>query len=149
MEKAQSVGAKTQRERDYIAAIEEFYKDSDKVAHRQRALAWRNAMQRLSARYPEDHEAAIFYALALIATAPAADKTYSNQKQAAAILNRILRAAGPSRLAHYLIHSYDSPQLAILALAAAALRENRPGIAARAAHAVAYLHAIGPVGRVD
>ena len=60
IEKAKSIGAKTQRERDYIAAIEVFYKDSDKVPHRERALAWRNAMQRLSARYPEDHEAAIF-----------------------------------------------------------------------------------------
>ena len=70
IEKANSIGAKTQRERDYIAAIEVFYKDSDKVPHRERALAWRNAMQQLSAHYPEDPEAAIFYALALIATAP-------------------------------------------------------------------------------
>jgi hypothetical protein len=120
IEKANSIGAKTQRERDYIAAIEEFYKDSDKVPHRQRALAWRHAMQRLSARYPEDHEAVIFYALALIATAPPADKTYTNQKQAAAILNRILpEQPDHPGIAHYLIHSYDSPQLAILALPAA------------------------------
>jgi hypothetical protein len=77
-------------------------------------------MQRLSARYPEDHEAAIFYALALIATAPAADKTYTNQKQAAAILNRILpEQPDDPGIAHYLIHSYDSPRLAILALPAA------------------------------
>ena len=120
IEKANSIGAKTQRERDYIAAIDEFYKDSDKVPHRQRALSWRNAMQRLSARYPEDHEAAIFYALALIATAPPADKTYTNQKQAAAILNRILpEQPDHPGIAHYLIHSYDSPRLAILALPAA------------------------------
>jgi tetratricopeptide (TPR) repeat protein len=120
IEKANSIGAKTQRERDYIAAIEEFYKDSDKIPHRQRALSWRNAMQRLSARYPEDHEAAIFYALALIATAPPTDRTYTNQKQAAAILNRILpEQPDHPGIAHYLIHSYDSPQLAILALPAA------------------------------
>ncbi len=120
IQKANSIGAKTQRERDYIAAIGEFYKDSDKVPHRQRALAWRNAMQRLSARYPEDHEAAIFYALALIATAPPADKTYADQKQAAAILNRILpQEPDHPGIAHYLIHSYDSPRLAILALPAA------------------------------
>jgi tetratricopeptide (TPR) repeat protein len=118
--KANSIGAKTQRERDYIGAIEVFYKDSDKVPHRQRALSWRNAMQRLSARYPEDHEAAIFYALALIATAPPAGKTYADQKQAAAILNRILpEQPDHPGIAHYLIHSYDSPQLAILALPAA------------------------------
>ena len=120
IEKAKSIGAKTQRERDYIAAIEEFYKDSDKVPHRQRASSWRNAMQRLSARYPEDHEAGIFYALSLIATAPPTDKTYTNQKQAAAILNRILPVQPDHPgIAHYLIHSYDSPQLAILALPAA------------------------------
>ncbi len=120
IEKANSIGAKTQRERDYIAAIEAFYKDSDKIPYRQRSLAWRNAMQRLSARYPEDHEAAIFYALALIATAPPADRTYTNQKQAAAILNRLLpEQPDHPGIAHYLIHSYDSPQLAILALPAA------------------------------
>ncbi len=120
IERAKSIGAKTQRERDYIAAIEVFYKDSDKVPHRERALAWRNAMQHLSARYPDDREAAIFYALALIATAPPTDKAHIDQKQAAEILNRIL-AEQPDHpgVAHYLIHSYDSPQLAILALPAA------------------------------
>jgi hypothetical protein len=117
---AKSAGAKTQRERDYIAAIEAFYKDSDKVDHRERALRWRNAMRQLSARYPEDREAAIFFALALIATAPAYDKTYASQKQAAEILNRILpEQPNHPAIAHYMIHSYDSPQLAILALPAA------------------------------
>jgi tetratricopeptide (TPR) repeat protein len=120
IEKASSIGAKTQRERDYIAAIGEFYKDSDKMPHRRRALAWSNAMQRVSSHYPEDREAAIFYALALIATAPPGDKTHANQKQAAAILNRLLpEQPNHPGIVHYLIHSYDSPQLAILALPAA------------------------------
>jgi hypothetical protein len=120
VEKARSPAAKTQRERDYVAAIAAFYKDSDKVAHRARALAWRNAIQQLSVRYPEDREAAIFFALALIGTAPATDRTYANQKQAAAILNRILPdQPNHPGIAHYMIHSYDSPQLAILALPAA------------------------------
>ncbi len=120
VEKAKSAGAKTQRERDYIEAIEAFYKNSDKVPHQERALAWRDAMHRLSARYPEDCEAAIFYALALIATAPPSDKTYANQRQAAGILNRIVpEQPNHPGIAHYLIHSYDSPQLAILALPAA------------------------------
>lgn len=120
IEKAKLIGAKTQRERDYIAAIETFYRDADKLSHRARALAWCHVMQRLSARYPDDREAAIFYALALIATAPPTDKSYANQKQAAGILNRIL-AEQPDHpgVAHYLIHSYDSPQLASLALPAA------------------------------
>ena len=120
VEKAKSALGKTRRERDYVAAVEAFYKDSDKVAHHERALAWRNAMQQLSARYPEDREAAIFFALALIGTAPATDKTYASQKQAAEILNRILpEQPNHPGIAHYMIHSYDSPQLAILALPAA------------------------------
>ncbi len=120
VDKAKSAAAKTQRERDYIAAIEAFYNNWDKKPHRERALAWRNAMQKLSMRYPEDREAAIFFALALIGTAPATDRTYANQKQAAAILNRILpEQPNHPGIAHYMIHSYDSPQLAILALPAA------------------------------
>jgi hypothetical protein len=120
IEKAKSIGAGTQRERDYIAALEVFYKDSDRVTHQERARAWREAMERLARRYPQDREAAIFFALALIGTAPAIDKTYANQKQAAAILNRILpEQPNHPGIAHYLIHSYDSPPLAALALAAA------------------------------
>jgi tetratricopeptide (TPR) repeat protein len=104
------------------------------VPHRERALAWRSAMQGVSARYPEDHEAAIFYALALIATAPPTDKTYANQKEAAAILNRILpRQPDHAGIAHYLIHSYDSPQLASLALPAA---RSYAKIAPASAHAL-------------
>lgn len=134
VDKARSAAAKTQRERDYIAATEAFYKDSDKVPHRQRALAWRDAMHQLSMRYPEDREAAIFFALALIGTAPATDRTYANQKQAAEILNRILpEQPNHPGIAHYMIHSYDSPQLAILALPAA---RSYARIAPEAPHAL-------------
>ncbi len=134
IKKANVIGARTQRERDYIAAMESFYKNSNKVPHQRRALAWCNAMQRLSARHPEDREATIFFALALIATASPADKTYRNQKQAAAILNRILpEQPNHPGITHYLIHSYDSPQLAILALPAA---RNYAKIAPDSAHAL-------------
>jgi hypothetical protein len=85
VEKAQSVGAKTDRERDYIAAIEAFYKDSDTLDHRTRALAYEKAMEHVSLRYPADREAAVFYALALNATALPSDKTYANQKKAGII----------------------------------------------------------------
>jgi tetratricopeptide (TPR) repeat protein len=67
IEKAKSIGARTQRERDYIAALEVYYKDSDRVPHQERARAWREATERLAARYPQDREAAIFFALALTA----------------------------------------------------------------------------------
>ncbi len=120
VEKAKSVEAKTDRERDYIAAIEAFYKDSDRLDHRTRALAYEKAMERVYLSYPKDREAAIFYALALLGTGPITDKTFANQKKAAGILNRVLpQEPRHPGVAHYLIHSFDYPQLAYLALPAA------------------------------
>jgi len=88
--------------------------------HRTRALAYEQAMERLAARYPDDTEAAIFSALALLSTAPPTDKTYANQLKAAAILEKIF-AQQPQHpgVAHYLIHSYDYPPIAAKGLAAA------------------------------
>ena len=134
IEKARSVGARTERERDYIAAIEVFYKDTDKLDHRARVMAYSESMKRLYLRYPKDREAAVFYALALIATGMMAnDKSYANEKKAAEILNRVL-AAEPEHpgVAHYLIHSYDYPPLAALALPAA---RSYAKIAPASAHA--------------
>ena len=120
MEKAKLAGAKTQRERDYIAAIETFYKDADKLDHRTRALAYEKAMDQLQARYPDDHEAAIFHALALLATAPPTDKTYVNQKKAGSILEPLfVEQPEHPGIAHYIIHAYDYPPLAERALDAA------------------------------
>src|SRR5262245_28568370 len=120
VEKAKSTSAKSDRERDYIAAIEDFYKDSDKLAHRARADAYEKAMEQVYRRYPQDREAAIFYALSLLGTALPTDKSYANQKQAAEILNRVLPAEPQHPgVAHYIIHSFDYPDLAQLALPAA------------------------------
>jgi len=118
--KAQAIGAKTDRERDYIEAIATFYRDYDKLDHRTRSVAYQQAMEQLSVRYPDDREAAIFSALALDATASPSDKTYTNQKKAAAILEKIF-AEQPNHpgVAHYLIHSYDSAPLAEHGLPAA------------------------------
>jgi tetratricopeptide (TPR) repeat protein len=120
VERAKNAGAKTQRERDYIGAIEVFYKDPDKLDHRTRAKAYEKAMQQVYERSPDDPEAAIFYALALISTAPATDKTFAQQFNAATILNK-LAAQMPNHpgIIHYIIHSYDYPPLAQLALPAA------------------------------
>jgi hypothetical protein len=57
---ARMVGAATQRERDYIAALESFYKDANKLDHGTRARAYAEAMQQIYRRYPQDDEAAIF-----------------------------------------------------------------------------------------
>ena len=120
VEKADAAGAKTQRERDYIAAMGTFYKDSDRLDHRTCALAYEKAMDQLQARYSEDHEAGIFHALALLATAPLTDKTYVNQKKAGAILEPLfVEQPEHPGVAHYIIHAYDYPPLAERALDAA------------------------------
>jgi tetratricopeptide (TPR) repeat protein len=120
VERAKAAQAKTQRERDYIGAIEAFYKDWDKVDHRTRALAYAKAMEQVAQRYPEDSEASVFYALALDVTALPSDKTYAHQLKAAAILEKVL-AAQPDHpgVAHYLIHSYDFAPIAKQGLSAA------------------------------
>lgn len=121
VEKAKTLGAPTARERNYIEAIEIFYKDSDKLDHRTRALAYSDAMEQLYRRYPSDNEAGVFYSLTLLAKGiMAGDKSYPNEKKSAAILNRIL-AQEPEHpgVTHYLIHSFDYPALAPLALPAA------------------------------
>lgn len=118
--KAAQLGGKTERERGYIAAVGAFYDDSEKLDHRARALAYRDAIEALSRRFPDDHEATIFYALSLLGTAPASDPTFANQKKAAGILNGLLPVE-PSHpgIAHYMIHAFDYPPLASEALPAA------------------------------
>jgi tetratricopeptide (TPR) repeat protein len=120
LESARSAGLKTQRERDYVEALAVFYKDSDKLNHRTRAKALEEAMGQVSARYPEDKEAAILYALILSVNFDPADQTYSNQLRAAKILEPIF-VAQPEHpgVAHYLIHSYDYPPIARQGLDAA------------------------------
>ncbi len=120
VEHARAAGARTPRERDYIAAVESFYRDGDKIDHRTRALAYASAMEQLARRYPDDREASVFYALALDATALSSDKTYANQLKAAAILEKVF-AEQPQHpgVAHYLIHSYDYPPIARRGLDAA------------------------------
>src|SRR5437588_5655168 len=89
VEKAMAAKPKTDRERDYIAAIATFYRDSDKIDHRTRAVAYEKAMEQVHLRYPDDREGGVFYSLALVATAPPTDKTYANQRKAKAILDKV------------------------------------------------------------
>jgi len=120
VEKAMAAPTKTEREKDYIAAIAAFYRDNDKLDHRTRAVAYEKAMEQAYLKYPEDREAAVFYALALDTTAPPTDKTYANQKQAADILNKVWKEQ-PNHpgVVHYLIHSDDSARFAQAGLDAA------------------------------
>ena len=134
VEQAKSVGARTERERDYIAAVELFFKDADRLDHRTRASAYGGAMEQLFKRYTSDSEAGVFYALTLIAKGAAAgDKTYASEKEAARILNGVLaRQPEHPGVTHYIIHSYDYPALASLALPAA---RSYAKIAPSSAHA--------------
>ncbi|HET6372150.1 MAG TPA: hypothetical protein VFG76_02510 [Candidatus Polarisedimenticolia bacterium] len=119
--KAAALGAPSARERDFIAAINTFYQ-GDGVPHAARVAAYETAMAGVAQRHPEDHEAAILHALAILGVAynSPPDKTYARQKQAAEILNGLLplEPEHPG-IAHYMIHSFDYPALAELALPAA------------------------------
>ena len=131
--KGRSVGAATQRERDYLEALGVMYADSDKVDHRTRVVAYAKAMEQLAQRYPNDDEAQIHYALALNTSASATDKTYANQVKGAAILEPISeRQPQHPGVAHYLIHLYDYPSIAEKGLDAA---RRYAKIAPAAAHA--------------
>lgn len=131
---AKTLQTKNSRESDYINAIGSFYKDWGKSDHRTRTVFFEKAMEQLHAKYPDDKEAAIFYALALDASASPTDKTYTNQKKAGDILNA-LQAKYPLHpgIVHYIIHTYDYPELAQLALPAA---RKYAGVAPSSAHAL-------------
>jgi tetratricopeptide (TPR) repeat protein len=118
LKKAKSLHPATDRERDYIAALSRFY--SKKGDNDARATAYSQAMESVYQRYADDREAAVFYALSLLASEPDGDTTFSNRKKAAAVLEPIFKT-DPNHpgVAHYLIHSYDKPQLAELGLPAA------------------------------
>jgi hypothetical protein len=119
---AKAIAAPTQtpREADYITAIAAFYRDNDKLDHHTRAVAYEKAMEQVYERYPDDREAAVFYGLALNASALPTDKTYANKRKAAEILNKVW-AEQPNHpgVVHYLIHSDDSPEFAAAGLDAA------------------------------
>jgi len=120
MEKAKAAGAKTDRERDYIAAADLFFRDADKADHRTRAAAYGKAMEQMYQRYSGDREVAMFYALSLQAVADPHDKTYANQRRSGEIAEKVL-AVEPNHpgAAHYIIHAYDYPATATQGLPAA------------------------------
>jgi hypothetical protein len=120
IEKGKAVGAKTQRERDFIDSLAAFYTDHDKVDHRTRVLAYLKAIEGVAQRYPNDDEAQILYGITLNVAAPPSDKTYAMQLKGAAILEPIFRRQPRHPgVAHYLIHLFDTPALAEKGLDAA------------------------------
>jgi tetratricopeptide (TPR) repeat protein len=133
VEIARSLHQTSKRESDYIEAIGMLYKDWDKVDYHTRCINFENAMEMIYKKYPNDKEAAIFYALALDAAADPADKSFANQKKAGTILNAVYpNEPNHPGIVHYIIHTYDYPGLAELALPAA---KKYASIAPASAHA--------------
>lgn len=131
VEKAEALGAKTAREREYIAALATFYQEPEKRDYAGRARAYAKAMEQIYQHYPEDGEAAAFYSVSLLAPDVV---SAANRKEAIAILDKLF-AQQPEHpgAAHYLIHAADTPQLASLGLDAA---RRYAKIAPSAAHAI-------------
>jgi hypothetical protein len=124
-ETGERLSAKTERERAYLAAVSNLYRNFESTPQKARWLAYRNAMGEVAAKYPKDQEAQIFYALALAVGADPGDKTYADQLRAGAILEKLFKEE-PTHpgLAHYIIHAYDVPALAGRALIAARRYSN-------------------------
>ncbi|HMA74173.1 MAG TPA: hypothetical protein VKP67_22200 [Xanthobacteraceae bacterium] len=133
LEKARAIGAKTQRERDWIEALSAYFRNHDKVTVDARLVAYNGAMEQMAQRYPDDYEVQAYYALTLQASAKKSDLTYANQLKSAAILEKLFDQ-NPQHpgVTHYLIHTYDFAPLADRGVASA---RRYAGIAPAVPHA--------------
>lgn len=120
LEQVRKLVIRTERESAYLEAAKSLYQSDEKADYGARKLAYQKAMERVLTHNPDDREAAVFYALALISTASPNDKTFSNQKKALGLLQKILEhEPNHPGVTHYIIHSSDYPELAELGLSAA------------------------------
>jgi hypothetical protein len=120
IDEARRIGAKTERERDYIEAVAAYYADFANKPERARQAARAKAYEALAAKYPNDDEAQIFSALYIAGTQTQSDQTYAAYLKAAAILEpQFKKHPDHPGVAHYLIHSYDAPPIAPKGLDAA------------------------------
>jgi hypothetical protein len=134
IQKAKAAGARSDRERGFVAALETFYRDAGRLDNATRLAAYEKAMEGLHQRFPDDREVTAFYGLALLAAASPQDKSYAKQKTAALLLQQIF-IAQPDHpgASHYIIHAFDYPELAEWGLPAA---RNYAKIAPAAPHAL-------------
>lgn len=120
LERAAALPGGTPRERDYVMAIRAYFEDAETVPHPQRSTAYEAAMRQLAQRYPDDVEATIFFALAVASNASTTDTSFTKQREMGKILEPLLeKQPDHPGLAHYVIHTYDSPRLASLGVNAA------------------------------
>jgi len=138
---ARAASQKTEREIAWIEALAAYYQDYATVPQQKRTANYEAAMAQLWERYPDDAEAGIFYALALNEAADPADKTYVRQLKAAAILEK-LEAKYPDHpgIPHYIIHSYDYPELAMLGVLAASRCARLAASAPHALHMPSHIY---------
>src|SRR5262249_56375145 len=133
LEKARQIGAKTQRERDFIEALSAYFRDHDKLPVNVRLAAYNNAMEQVAQRYPDDDEPQVFYAPTLQASTSPADTTYANQLKSVTILEKVYdRNPQHPGVTHFIIHGYDYAPLAEKAIPAA---RRYSGIAPAVPHA--------------
>ncbi len=130
---ARKIGAKTQRERDYVEAVAAYYQDWPRHKENERQAERSKAFEALAARYPKDDEAQIFSALYIAGTQSQADQTFAAYGRAATILEKeLVKYPNHPGIAHYLIHVYDAPPLAQRGVTAA---RRYAGLAPAAPHA--------------
>ena len=120
LEIAKTLTPNNEKEKDYIDAVSIYFKNWKTLDTKTRKGKYEDKMEELYNKYPEDVETAVFYSLAVLATADLNDKTYSKQKKSGKILENLFKT-NPNHpgIAHYIIHNYDSPELANLALSTA------------------------------
>ena len=120
VQKARTLRPPTAREQAYVDAVTAFYRNWDSKDHSTRIALWEKAQEEVYKQYPNDYEAAVLYALSHLATAPKADRNFTHQKEAGALLEKLNKAKpGHPGVLHYTIHAYDNPLLATRAINAA------------------------------
>ena len=117
---AKTLTPNNEKEKDYIDAVSIYFKDWQNLETQTRKLNYESKMEELYIKYPDDVETAVFYSLSVLATADLNDKTYSKQKKSGKILEKLFeKYPNHPGIAHYIIHNYDSPELAHMALTTA------------------------------
>jgi len=134
VEIANSITAKSDMEAGFTRAVAAYYANWKETDPHTRCIRFERAMGGLYRTYPQEKECAIFYALALDASAEPIDKGYANQRKAGAILDSLyITQPNHPGIIHYIIHTYDYPGLAALALPAA---RRYAAVAPSSAHAL-------------
>lgn len=134
IERGRALGAKTERERMYLEAVAQYWQDFANRPHGIRMKALSDAFEQLAKSFPDDDEAQIFSAIYLTATQSPSDTSFAATLKAAALLEpQMVKHPDHPGVAHYLIHSYDYPPIAVKGLPAA---RRYADIAASAPHAL-------------